>query len=123
MVTLPVLFDTNILIDYLIGREEARIECERHADRAISIITWMEVMAGTTAEDEGRTRNFLLNFYSLPLTAEVAERAYQVRRDRKIKLPDAIIQATAETSGRVVVTRNTRDFPEGMVGVRIPYTI
>jgi len=128
MVSAPVLFDTNILIDYLSSRPQARIEMDAHSDRAISVVTWMEVLAGTTAEDESKTRAFLFNFQSLPLTPEVAERAVEIRRagiegDLKIRLPDAIIQATAQLSGRVLSTRNTRDFPEGTPGVRIPYVL
>ena len=122
MVTMPVLFDTNILIDYLRGIPQARAECDKHSDRAVSIITWMEVMAGSTAANEADARSCLLNFYTLPLTAEVAERAFILRRINKIKLPDAVIQATAEGSGRVLITRNTRDFPPGTPGMRIPYT-
>jgi hypothetical protein len=123
MVSTPVLFDTNILIDYLRGIPQARAECDRHADRAISVISWMEVMAGSTAANESDARTFLLNFYTLPLGADVAERAYLLRRSNRIKLPDAIIQATAEAAGRVLITRNTRDFPAGTAGVRIPYTL
>jgi len=44
-------------------------------------------------------------------------------RTNRVKLPDAIIQATAEESGRILITRNTRDFPEGTPGVLIPYTL
>ena len=123
MVTRPVLFDTNILIDYLRGIPQARTECDRHSDRAVSIVTWMEVMAGSTAADESDARCCLLNFYTLPLTMEVAERAFLLRRTNRVKLPDAIIQATAEESGRILITRNTRDFPEGTPGVLIPYTL
>ena len=123
MVTRPVLFDTNILIDYLRGIAQARAECDRHADRAISIVTWMEVMAGSTSDNEADARTFLLNFYTLPVDAEVAERAFQLRRTNRIKLPDAIIQATAEGSGRVLITRNSRDFPPGTPGVLIPYSL
>lgn len=123
MVSAPVLFDTNILIDFLSSRPQARIELDGHSDRAISVITWIEVMAGSTARDEDQTREFLLNFETLPLTAEVADLAFQIRRNRKIKLPDAIIQATAGFARRVLVTRNTRDFPAGTPGVRIPYEV
>jgi predicted nucleic acid-binding protein len=123
VVDTPVLFDTNILIDYLSSQPQARMELDRYSDRAISIITWMEVMVGSTAADEDRTRAFLFNFQTLALTSEVAERAFRVRRARKIKLPDAVLQATAEVSGRTLVTRNTRDFPRGTAGVRIPYTL
>lgn len=123
MVAMPVLFDTNILIDYLRGIPQARAECDRHADRAISIISWMEVMAGSTLANEADARVFLQNFFTLPLGADVAERAFQLHRSNRIKLPDAIIQAAAEGTGRVLITRNTRDFPPGTPGVRIPYTL
>lgn len=123
MVDTPVLFDTNILIDYLSSRPQARIELDRYSDRAISVITWMDVMVGSTPVDEDSTRAFLLNFHTLALTSEIAERAFQVRRARKIKLPDAVLQATAEVTGRTLITRNTRDFPAGIAGVRIPYTL
>lgn len=123
MVTKPVLFDTNILIDYLRGIPQARAECDRQADRAISIVSWMEVMVGSTNTNEAETRLFLQNFYTLPLEANVAERAFLLRRTKRIKLPDAIIQATAEESGRILITRNTRDFPPGTPGVLIPYVL
>jgi len=123
MVTLPVLFDTNILIDYLRGIPQARAACDRHADRAVSIVTWMEVMAGSTPANEADARSFLMNFYTLLLDTDVAERAFLLHRTNRIKLPDAIIQATAEESGRILLTRNTRDFPPGTPGVMIPYTL
>jgi len=123
MVSAPVLFDTNILIDYLSARREARIELDRHSDRSISIIAWMEIMVGSTAEDEDEIRAFLMKFQVVPLSQEIAERAVKVRRATKIKLPDVIVKATAEISGRTLVTRNTRDFPSGTPGVRIPYTL
>jgi predicted nucleic acid-binding protein len=118
-----VLFDTNILIDYLSGIPQARLEMERYPQRAISIITWMEVMAGTTAKDEKQIRTFLLTFSILPVIAEVAERAFVLRRQRKIKLPDAIIQATAQEEDRLLITRNTRDFPGQDPDIRVPYRL
>jgi predicted nucleic acid-binding protein len=83
----------------------------------------MEVLAGSTAANEADARVFLLNFNTLQLTAEVAEQAVAIRKARRIKLPAAVIQATAELSGRMLSTRNSRDFPSGTPGVRIPYTI
>lgn len=123
MVSTPALFDTCILIDYLRGIAAARAECELYSDRAISIVSWMEVMAGATAANEDETRAFLSNFTAVSIEAEVAERAYLIRKASRIKLPDAIIQASAQAMGRVLVTRNTRDFPAGTPGVRIPYTL
>lgn len=123
MVTRPVLFDSCILIDYLRGVPQARGECDRHTNRAISLITWMEIMAGATAANEDDTRAFLHNFHSVSLTPEIAERAVAIRRAKKMKLPDAIIQASAEIERRVLITRNTRDFPASASGIRLPYVL
>lgn len=123
MVATPALFDTNILIDFLSGVDKARAVLEGHPDRAISIVTWMEVMAGTAADEEREARALLLGFRVFPVTQEVAEEAYVLRRDRRIKLPDAIIQATARLDGRTLFTRNTRDFTEGQAGIEIPYRL
>ena len=72
---------------------------------------------------EAILRAFLTNFECLPVTTAVAERAAENRRQKRIKLPDAIILATAEAAGRQLVTRNLRDFPVGTSGVRVPYQI
>ena len=40
-----------------------------------------------------------------------------------MKLLDAFILATAQVNGAILVTRNTKDFPATMPGVRVPYTL
>jgi hypothetical protein len=118
------LFDTNILIDHLNGIAKATRELKRSVDPAISVITWIEVLTGAaTRDEEAILRAFLANFQRLPVTNAVAERAAENRRQQRIKLPDAIILATAETAHRQLVTRNVKDFPAGMSGVRVPYRI
>jgi predicted nucleic acid-binding protein len=118
------LYDTNILIDHLNGIAKATRELQRTSDPAISMITWIEVMTGASSpEEEAVLRSFLLNFECLPVSSAVAERAAAVRRQMRIKMPDAIILATAEVSGRVLVTRNVKDFPSGMPGVKVPYRV
>ena len=117
------LFDTNILVDYLNAVPQARAEFQRYTEKAISIITWMEVLVGADGDLEAPTRHFLNSFDIVPVDEPIAERAVGLRRSHRIKLPDAIIQATAEKSGRVLITRNSRDFPPGTPGVRIPYTL
>jgi predicted nucleic acid-binding protein len=80
-------------------------------------------MAGVSPPVEDTVRRFLATFRQLAVTSEVAERAVAIRRALKVKLPDAIILATAQRSGRTLVTRNTKDFGAGMAGVRVPYRI
>ncbi len=89
----------------------------------ISLITWMDVMVGTD-ETDTLTADFLHSYFSvLPITQPIAEQAVMLRKQRRIKLPDAIIQATAQIHQCLLVTRNRRDFPESMAGVRIPYEL
>lgn len=123
MVESRLLFDTCILIDYLRGIRQARAACDRHSDRAISIISWMEVMAGADKDNDAETRAFLHNFQTIPISPRIAELTVDIRRERGIKLPDAVIQATAESEGRLLITRNTRDFPANARGVKVPYTL
>jgi predicted nucleic acid-binding protein len=119
------LLDTNILTDYLAGIAAARTEIERYPMPAISIITWIEVMAGARPDDEQIRRDFLATFIVLPLTMEVAERASEIRRHRtpKLKVPDTIILATAQLEDLLLVTRNSKDFPAKERDVRIPYKL
>lgn len=117
------LFDTNILIDYLSGREQAREELSRYQEKFISIITWMEVLIGAPREIEDATRLFLASFELIPLENSVSERAVAIRRERRMKLPDAIILASADVHALLLVTRNTKDFPATEPNIRIPYQL
>lgn len=118
------LFDTNILIDYLNGVEAARPEIERAKVRLISIVTWMEVLAGAhDAEEEDVIDLFLRDFTVVELTRRIARDAVQIRRAQRIRLPDAIVLASARSESAVLVTRNTKDFPPRMTNVRVPYAL
>lgn len=116
--------DTNILIDYLNGSDSARRELESFEVLHLSIISWMEVLVGASdIEEESEIREFLRRFRIHPVDEGVAERAVEIRRRDKIRLPDAIIWATAQQLGVLLVTRNKRDFPGNHPGVRIPYNL
>ncbi len=118
------LFDTNILIDHLNGVTKATREITRSKSPAISVITWIEVMTGAaSSSEEAILRAFLSNFQLLEMSREVAERAAVIRRQKRLKMPDAIILATAEAGGWQLVTRNIKDFSVGIRGVRVPYKI
>lgn len=117
------LFDTNILVDHLNAVPKARAELARYSDRAISIVSWIEVMVGASADVEDATRAFLASFDLIALDEPVAARAVALRRAHRIKLPDAVIWASAQSNGLLLVTRNTKDFPAGDPGVRCPYTL
>ena len=119
---MKAVFDTNVLVDFLTGVAAARDELHRFRERAISIVTWAEVLVGAADDGAADTRLFLDGFTVIDVNMAVAERAVAIRRRRRIKLPDALIQATAETQGALLVTRNTKDFPPDDPGIRVPYT-
>ena len=116
--------DTNILIDFLNGVPQADAELERYEDVLISRITWMEVLAGALdTPHEVTVRAFLRRFRLAEITPAIAEEAVRLRRERKLRLPDAIVLATARDHGLVLVTRNTRDFRLVWPEIREPYRL
>ncbi|HUZ13135.1 MAG TPA: type II toxin-antitoxin system VapC family toxin [Caulobacteraceae bacterium] len=117
------LFDTNVLIDFLHNVAPARDVIDGYEAGAISVVTWIEVMIGVERDLEAGTRDFLNSFEFVGLEPPVAEEAVLLRRTHRIKLPDAIIWASARRTGRLLVTRNTRDFPADDPGVRHPYVL
>jgi hypothetical protein len=115
------LFDTNILIDHLRGVPAARDELARYQDKAISVITWMEVLVGASPATAQATRRWLDSFMLIGVDGPVAERAVSLRKAHRMKLPDAIVWASAQVHAMLLVTRDTRDFPHDDPGIRVPY--
>jgi predicted nucleic acid-binding protein len=116
--------DTNILVDYLNGVTKAREELDSYEDLYVSLITWMEILIGAAeGEEEAEVREFLRRFRIHPVDEKIAERAVTIRRREKLRLPDAIIWATALELGTLLVTRNTRDFPARHPSIRVPYRL
>jgi hypothetical protein len=121
---MKAVFDTNILVDYLNGIDRAVDELQHYSHRLISQITWMEIMVGCrTAKEEKAVRGFLETFDVVPLEAKVAESAVMLRRSNRLKLPDAVILATAECRQALLVTRDSQDFPVDGPGIRVPYQL
>lgn len=121
-------FDANIVIDALLGIEDARAELKRATSggaRAwISRMAWIEVMSKGSEVEARDTELFLQGFAIDEIDREIATRAAALRRQQpRLRSRDAIILATALVRGRVLVTRNTKDFPAAMPGIRIPYTL
>lgn len=120
-------FDSNIIIDVLQGLPQARAELVRGVERGrvwLSRIVWIEVLSKGVDQGSKRAEHLLSGFGIDELDEEIAGRAAALRREREgLKVPDAIILATAQVRGRILVTRNTKDFLAQMPGVRVPYTL
>ena len=118
------LLDSAIVIDHMNGIAAATAYLELLESPGISIVTWIEVMAGLRdPQSEALGRTLLRSFELVPLSEAIAEEAVRIRRDRRLKLPDAIILATARQIGCPLVTRNTKDFSTDDPGIVVPYRI
>lgn len=120
--------DANILIDTLLDHRPAQREIKRIADSGarmwISRMAWIEVLSKGDDPVVRAALQFLDRFGLDEIDDEISHRAAALRRERpRLKSPDAIILATAQIRGRILVTRNTRDFPASMPGIRVPYIL
>jgi len=116
-------FDTNIVIDWLRQRPEAKAELSRYKRHRISRIAWTEVLAGEPLETRSYVQELISPFEVVEIDARIAASAADFRLRAKMKLLDAFILATAQVNGAILVTRNTKDFPIQMPGIRVPYTL
>jgi len=119
--------DANILIDALLDHPPAHREMSRIVQAGsrmwISRMVWIEVLSKGNDASVREAVQFLDRFGLDEIDDEIALRAAALRRERpRLKSPDAIILATAQSRGRILVTRNTKDFPAELPGIRIPYT-
>ena len=121
-------FDADIIIDAMAGYPLARGEIARAVvggSRAwVSRMAWIEVLSKGNEVVVREAVAFMSRFGLDEVDEEIALRAAQLRRERpRLKTPDAVIFATAQLRGRVLVTRNTKDFPANMPGIRVPYIL
>ena len=122
---LNIVLDTNIIIDHLRGVEEATHEIKKRLSEGIviiSVITFGEVLVGCSGDDDEKVILKLLSRFQISEVSEqVMEQAIMIRREKKIKMPDAIIWATAKVAGCGILTRNTKDFNPSESDVFVPY--
>jgi predicted nucleic acid-binding protein len=108
-----VLVDTDIFIDHLRGAVALKIG---HHWLHYSVITRAELFAGTAATD--LAARVLSPFREIPVDRAIAERAGRIRRENGLRMPDALIAATALEHRLGLATRNTKHF-EPVRGLRI----
>lgn len=122
----PLLLDTDVLIEYLRGREQAASYLESlEEELAVSAITVAELYAGVRGAPEREALDrFLGAFRVLPVTREIAMMAGDFRRQwgpsHGTDLPDAVLAATAESNRLALVTFNVRHYPM-LANVSAPY--
>ena len=78
----------------------------------ISIITEIELLSWPKISrvEIGNISEFLSNFESIGLTEEIKIVTIQLRKSTGLKIPDAVIAATAITQAVPLLTNNLKDF-------------
>ena len=100
------LLDTNVAL-YLLGGQLA--ESLPSGTYGVSVITEMELLAwpSLTTEEEKKVREFLGQVVICELTPSIRGRAVQLRKEQHLKLPDAVVCATAMEFGVELWTNDT----------------
>jgi predicted nucleic acid-binding protein len=86
----------------------------------VSPIIRIELLSfsGLSKEGEESIEDLLSQFNSVLLLREIEDQTIKLKQQYKIKLPDAIISATAINQDAVLLTRNVNDF-QGIAGLKI----
>jgi predicted nucleic acid-binding protein len=110
------LIDSNVVIEFLGGMLQpsgnkfiqSLIEDNRNC---ISIINRIELLSYNGSNSEMQILNeFIEASYILNLNEEIVLKTIEIRKQSKIKLPDAIIASTAIVHQLALITRNIADF-------------
>ena len=118
-----VLFDSNVII-YLSKRELSRDYIDQFDDIRISVITYMEILGFRfRSEQEENLVNELVGlFETVFISPAIADKVIEIRKNYTIKLPDAIIAATAICENLSLVTGNISDFRDIGVSLIDPFS-
>lgn len=109
------LIDSNIIIDYaannLPDKANNFVEQLFQNDFLISIVVKIEVLGYNEVPHKLKAlERFIASATTIALDDTIANKTIELKRNKKIKLGDAIIAATAITHGYTLVTRNVSDF-------------
>jgi len=106
--------DTNILIGYFGGEPSIKSLLEGYTELKLPAVAYAEFMTGIKTErDEAVFSDIIKQLFDIVHTNDdICLETARIRRNWRLKLPDAMIYATARVGGGVLVTRD-RDFDFG----------
>ena len=114
------LFDSDIIIDYLAKRKQAKALIEKiiqlNESPAVSVLTGIEVKIGLKDAQMPKVSKFFDALEVIPTTNDIALLAIEFirswgKKGKTLHLVDACIAATAVTHDLILVTGNKKDYP------------
>lgn len=117
------LIDTNVWIDAIAGNlsKETFLKLAVEVEWAgYSAITRLELFGfpGLAEEEEGKIEELLHGFEDMTVSPEIIDQAIQSRKRGRVKVPDAIIGASALVFESHLITRNVSDV-KGIEGLNV----
>ncbi len=123
------LIDTNIISYYFSASlsEDALRFIDSVVDDIpnLSVISQIELLCWKTdSAKEQQVKEFIADSTVFYITADIITNCVKIRRNKKIKTPDAIIAATALSHRLTLITNNEKDF-SGINGLKVlnPFVI
>lgn len=112
------LIDSNIIIDYLRNYQPTvqlvnQLFSAAEAEVYISAISNLELHLGNSIINlkiQTQIDKILSQCYIVDITAEIAGKAGDLKREQKADIPDALIAACCLLHGLTLVTRNVKHF-------------
>ena len=107
------LMDSNVVIDYFGNKLPPKAtSLIDNLPAVISVITRLEILGwyNATSEQLNKLQNFVEQSVVYSLSEVVIQQTISLRQQHHIRLPDAIVAATALTENKTLITRNVNDF-------------
>jgi len=109
------LIDSNVLIDFLADKLPKRgaeyVEKVLENSFQVSVISYVEVLGfNEKVEEQKALGNFMSMAKVFFVDEKIADQTIQLRKQTKLKLPDAFIASTAIVNDLTLITRNEKDF-------------
>ncbi len=102
-----ILLDTNVVLYFLGGRLANPLPSGRYF---VSVITEIELLSypSLSPDEETQIREFLTKITVVGIDNNIKELAITFRKQYRLKLPDAIIAATAQSLNATLFTNDVR---------------
>lgn len=113
-----VLIDTDILIDFGLGNEDAAqtlATLEEQCELCVSVINTMELYAGCRSKRELKEIDLLLSaFRQLPITQDISNKTLslvrQFRASHGVEINDMLIASTAQIHNLELISKNQKHY-------------